>query len=72
MTAAELRALRHALGLSVDAFARLLRMQGAHAGRTVRRWEAGESDIPGYVALVCDLVTQLPSVRAYLGLTLRR
>lgn len=70
MTRDELKELRHRLGLSVNGLARLLRMQGAHGGRTVQRWEAGEQDVPGYVALVCELVERLPAVRAYLGLTL--
>ncbi len=43
MTPSELKKRRHALGLSAEGFARLT---GAASGRTVRRWEAGDNDIP--------------------------
>lgn len=60
MTPAALRAFRHSLGLSCKGFAELLRMQGTHAARTVRRWEAGEQDIPAYVELVAELLQRCP------------
>lgn len=44
MTPAAFKAARKALGLSQNALARALRVAD---GRTVRRWEAGERDIPG-------------------------
>ena len=44
MTPTEFRAGRKQLGLSQNALARLFRV--SH-GRTVRRWECGERDIPG-------------------------
>ena len=44
MTPAEFKAIRHRLGLSAQALARVL---GVSDGRTVRRWEAGDRDIPG-------------------------
>jgi hypothetical protein len=46
MTPAEFRAARHRLGLSAAAMARAL---GIGDGRTIRRYEAGECDIPGPV-----------------------
>lgn len=46
MTAVELKAARRTLGLSAEGFARAV---GVESGRTVRRWEAGERDIPGPV-----------------------
>lgn len=46
MTPAGLKAARRALGLSAEGFARAV---GVESGRTVRRWEAGERDIPGPV-----------------------
>ena len=44
MTPAEFKSIRHALGLSAQGLARTL---GVSGGRTVRRWEAGDRDIPG-------------------------
>lgn len=46
MTPAELKSARAALGLSAAGFARAV---GVESGRTVRRWESGERDIPGPV-----------------------
>lgn len=45
MTPAELRVARERLGLTGDAIAQLLDVEG----RTLRRWEAGTSLIPGGV-----------------------
>ena len=44
MTPAKFKAARQALGLSQDAMARALLVK---SGRTIRRWESGERDIPG-------------------------
>jgi len=44
MTPDEFRAGRHELGLSTNACARLFEVSD---GRTIRRWESGERDIPG-------------------------
>ncbi len=44
MTPAEFKAARHALGLSAERLARLFKVS---SGRTVRRWERGDRDIPG-------------------------
>lgn len=44
MTPADFKAARQRLGLSQNALARALRVAD---GRTVRRWEAGQRDIPG-------------------------
>lgn len=65
MTPAELKSARHRLGLSAEAFARLVRVE---SGRTVRRWEAGERDIPGPVTVVVELLLQSSEVRRYLRL----
>lgn len=46
MTPSDLKSARHALGLSAEGFARAVRVE---SGRTVRRWEAGDRDIPGPV-----------------------
>lgn len=46
MTPGDLKEARRKLGLSTAALARALRL-GAQGARTVRRWEAGDSSIPG-------------------------
>ncbi len=62
MTPQQLKDARQALSLSAEGFARLVRVE---SGRTVRRWEAGERDIPGPVeVLVCALM-ESRSVRRY-------
>ncbi len=48
------RSTRAALGLSAEGFARAVH---AASGRTVRRWEAGDSDVPGSVTVLCRLWT---------------
>lgn len=64
MTPAELKSARHALGLSAEGFARLVRVE---SGRTIRRWEAGERDIPGPVTLVVELLQQSAEARHHCG-----
>jgi len=49
MTGEELKAARLALGLSQDEFAQLVRVS---SGRTVRKWEDGERQIPGPVTVL--------------------
>lgn len=44
MTPHEFRKSRHALGLSTAKLAKLFQVS---SGRTVRRWEAGDRNIPG-------------------------
>lgn len=43
---------RQALGLSAEGFARAVRVE---SGRTVRRWEAGERDIPGPIITLLEI-----------------
>ena len=47
----ELREARRVLGLSAEGLAMMVRMAD---GRTVRRWESGESEIPGPVTVVLE------------------
>jgi hypothetical protein len=54
----QLKAARHSLGLSAEAFARLIRVG---SGRTVRRWEAGEREIRA-----CAGFTEDPGARVRL------
>lgn len=63
MTPAELKAARHALGLSAERFARMVRVQ---SGRTVRKWEAGDRDIPGPITAILDLADAVPAAREWL------
>jgi transcriptional regulator with XRE-family HTH domain len=46
-----LKDARAALGLSADALARIVRVED---GRTVRRWEAAEREIPGPVIVILE------------------
>lgn len=68
MTPAEFKAARHALGLSAEGCAKLLLVQ---SGRTVRRWEAGDSDVPGPVQVLMTALVDSAEVRRYFGLQLR-
>ncbi|WP_339454629.1 helix-turn-helix domain-containing protein, partial [Pseudomonas sp. EA_5y_Pfl2_R50] len=64
MTAEQLRAARTALGLSAKGLARLVDVQ---SGRTVRKWEAGDRDVPGPVAVLLRALMESRSVRRYFG-----
>lgn len=67
MTPAELKQARHQFSLSADAFARWV---GASDGRTVRRWESGERNIPGPVQVLVRAALADAGVRRYFGLKL--
>lgn len=67
MTPADLKSARHALGLSAEGFARLVRVE---SGRTVRRWESGERDIPGPVVVIVDAIMASGAVRRHFGVSL--
>ena len=56
MTPADLKAARKALGLSAEGFARLV---GVQSGRTVRRWERGDRDIPGTVERLLEALAEM-------------
>lgn len=68
MTPADLKATREGFGLSQEAWARVLGLEGDDADRTIRRWEAGKSAIPGSVKVLVGLM-RLPIVRRTLGLS---
>ena len=63
MTPSELKTARKALGLSAERFARLVRVQ---SWRTVRRWEAGERDIPGPIVVIVELLANPAARKALL------
>ena len=54
MTPADLKSLRKQLGLSQAELAEALQVQ---SDRTVRKWEAGERDIPGPAQVLLRLWT---------------
>jgi DNA-binding transcriptional regulator YiaG len=60
VTPAELKSLRHGLGLSTQGCARMLRLKSE---RTVRKWEAGDTEIPGPAEIVLELIRDLAAVR---------
>jgi DNA-binding transcriptional regulator YiaG len=53
MSPSEFKSIRHTSGLSVQGLARALRVQ---SGRTVRKWEAGDRDIPGPAQVVMRML----------------
>jgi len=60
MTPAELKSIRQSLGLSAEVFAKVVRVE---SGRTVRRWESAERDIPGPVTLIAELLRDEATLR---------
>lgn len=60
MTPAELRTARDTLGLSAEGLARVMRVQ---SGRTVRRWEAGDRDIPGPAIVLIEALLTCQALR---------
>ena len=67
MTPDQLKCARQAFGLSAEGFARLVHVE---SGRTVRRWEAGDRDIPGPVIALVTALQESQSVRRYFGVQL--
>jgi len=51
MTPEDFKQRRQRLGLSQAGLANELGLKGKNAGRTVRRWELGEVEIPGPIRL---------------------
>ena len=65
MTAAQLRYIRHKWELSAAEFARFV---GVAEPRTVRRWESGETPIPGTVIRLVNLLLACEPAREEIGL----
>lgn len=61
MTPVELRHARRQLGLSAAGLATLLRL-GSCGDRTIRRWESGESGIPGPAQVAVELLLTVLNV----------
>lgn len=57
MTPADFRTARKALGLSANGMAEALCL-GKGGGRTVRRWESGETPISGPVSVAVELMLE--------------
>lgn len=57
MTPAEIRSARQSLGLSTNGLAEALRL-GKGGGRTVRRWESGETPISGPAQVAIELLLE--------------
>ena len=49
----------------------LAKIVGVSSGRTVRKWEDGEREVPGPVAVLLLALINDPGVRSYFGVTLR-
>jgi len=60
MTPQELKTARRELGLSASGLAKLL---GVGSGRTVRRREAGDREIPGPVIRLIKLLLKDPDIK---------
>jgi DNA-binding transcriptional regulator YiaG len=63
VTPADLKRARERLGLSQAEFARAVNVQ---SDRTVRKWEAGERDIPGPVVVLLALANEFRVVEHWL------
>ena len=61
MTPLQIKHIRHSYGMSANTFALLT---GCASGRTVRRWEAGNNDVPGSVVNLLRVLGWIdPTVR---------
>lgn len=67
MTPKQFQDTRERLGLSQ---AELALIFGVASDRTVRRWEAGERDIPGPVIVLMKLILRSAEARELLGVAL--
>jgi hypothetical protein len=65
----ELRAARSVFGLSAEGLAAMVRMGD---GRTVRRWETGDSEIPGPVTVVLETAMDFLSEKEAISRQLER
>jgi len=63
MTPDDLRSAREALGLTGDKLARIAQSNA----RTVRRWEAGDREIPGPMRALVEALMSSRAVRRHFG-----
>jgi len=62
----DIRTARRKLGLSIEGLRRLLRM-GENSGKTIRRWQSGEQDVPGPVAAFLEVLMKSAEARRFAG-----
>lgn len=55
--------------MTAGVFARAVGLGGVDGDRTVRRWETGESAVPGPVVVLLTLAGEFPIVRDWLKKT---
>jgi DNA-binding transcriptional regulator YiaG len=65
MNAHEFKANRQALGMSQRQLATALNLPPVNGDRTIRRWEAGERDIPGPVQKLMRIFIDDPDLAGY-------
>lgn len=66
MTPEDFKKERQRLGLSLNGVAELFRM-GKHGNRNVHRWERGDTPLPGWAALIMEIVStgKVPDLEAF-------
>jgi DNA-binding transcriptional regulator YiaG len=62
----DIAAARRKLGLSIEGLRILLRL-GENSGKTIRRWQSGEQDVPGPVEAYLELLLRSPEARQAAG-----
>ena len=68
ITPAQLRQVRKSFGLTGTEFAALIQLPGGWRG--IARWEAGDSRIPGSVAVLVNILERCPEARQVMGVRL--
>ncbi|ANS02979.1 DNA methyltransferase [uncultured Mediterranean phage uvDeep-CGR0-AD1-C123] len=66
MNPEEYKEKREKLGLTLHGIAKFMRM-GKHGGRNVHRWETGDSPLPGWAALIMEIISsgKLPDLSLF-------
>ncbi|WP_127078321.1 hypothetical protein [Rhodomicrobium lacus] len=80
MTPEELKAARRSLAMvgsrnawmSCAEMAALMRLKGASAGRTIRRWEDGSQDVPGPAIALLETLLRSREAREINGVLLKK
>lgn len=67
MKGEKLREIRSALGLSAQAMAKFVQV---YDGSRIRKWERGEAEVPGPVAVLLTAIVESEAVRQHFGLAL--
>ncbi len=66
MTPDDFKRERQRLGLSLNSVAELFR-RGKHGNRNVHRWERGDTPLPGWAALIMEIISsgKIPDLSAF-------